>query len=186
MSPHCDRILAHYESRWGGGSSESFDPVGPEFRLKEFPTGFRVVAFAPREGRDMWTYATCGMSTELDPQPLEIHLLSPVRDSAHVELLCAVANYHRTGAALGHRHMVDFGRPRLLGSRCTRGLLSLPYLDGPDLEWLEGDPRIRFLWLIPVTDEERAFAKANGLGALEDRFEEKQFDYLDPGRPSVV
>lgn len=186
MSEHQDRVLAHYDSRWADGRRRNLDPVGPAFRLAEFPPGFRILAFPPRADRGMWTYATCGMSTELDPQPLEIHLFSPVEAAELVELLCMVANYHRTGAALGHRHIVNFGRPWLPDSLCTRGLLSLPYLDGPKLEWLDGDPQIRFLWLIPITDAERQFANANGLGALEDRFEAAQFDYLDPARPSVV
>lgn len=183
---HQERILAHYERQWSGGTSDSFDPVGPAPRLKEFPPGFRILVFAPRPSRDMWTYATCGMSTEHDPEPIEIHLFSPVPDPALVGLLCMVANYHRTGAALGHRHIVNFGQPWQPESLCDRGLLSLPYLDGPKLEWLEGDPRVRFLWLLPITNEEREFAKVNGLEALECRFETERFDYLDPRRPSVV
>jgi hypothetical protein len=42
------------------------------------------------------------------------------------------------------------------------------------------------LWLIPITKAEREFKKAQGLEALEALFEKKQFNYLDPARPSVA
>ena len=80
---------------------------------------------------------------------------------------------------------MNLGRPWLPGSSCTHGLVSLPYLDGPDLEWLQ-HARIRFLWLVPITERELEFKKTHGLEALEERFEAKQFDFLDPRRPSVV
>jgi hypothetical protein len=64
-------------------------------------------------------------------------------------------------------------------------VLSPPYLDGQNLEWLE-EPHVRFLWLIPVTEAEVAFKKAHGMEALEERFEEAQFNYLDPFRASVI
>jgi hypothetical protein len=82
-------------------------------------------------------------------------------------------------------HTVNFGQPWLPGSRCTFGLITLPYLDGPKLEWLE-EPRVRFLWLIPLTESERRFKKECGLDALEGKFEEQKFNYLDPARQSVV
>lgn len=47
------------------------------------------------------------------------------------------AHFHRTGSALGLGHTVNFGRPWLPGSSCTHGLVSLPYLFGPELEWLQ-------------------------------------------------
>jgi hypothetical protein len=81
-------------------------------------------------------------------------------------------------------HTVNFGRSFLPGATCTHGLISLPYLDGPRLEWLER-PRVRFLWLIPVTWQEVAFKIRNGLDALEERLEAAGFDYLDPQRASV-
>ena len=44
---------------------------------------------------------------------------------------------------------------------------------------------MKFLWLIPVTRAEVERKKELGLEALEERFEEAEFDYLDPHRPSV-
>ena len=127
------------------------------------------------------------MSQQDDSRPVEIHLHSPTSSDDHVELLTTIAHYHRTAIRLGHGHTVNFERPWLPGSQCQFGLISLPYLDGPKLEWLEaGSKRIRFLWLIPITEAEKDYKKAEGLEALEKKFEEASFNYLDPERESVV
>jgi hypothetical protein len=135
----------------------------------------------------MWAYATCCMSQPGEENALELHLLGASREGEEslVELMTAIAHYHRAGHQLGLGHTVNFGRPWLPGSRCVYGLVSLPYLDGPALEWLEA-PRVRFLWLVPITAAELEFKKRFGLEALEQRFEEQQFDFSDPKRPSVV
>lgn len=112
---------------------------GPAWQL---PPGFRVLVFRPNERRKMWTYASCGMSQQSDAVPLELHLFSPVQTDLHVELLTAIAHYHVTGEYLDLGHTVNFGRGWLPGSQC---LISLPYLDGPTLEWYEqSSRRIRF------------------------------------------
>ena len=127
------------------------------------------------------------MSHPDDDQPLELHMFSAVEAPEHVELLSAVAHYHRTGAKLGLGHTVYFGRPWLPGSLCTHGLIALPYLDGPDLEILELDgTAVRFLWIIPITKKELEFKKERGLEALEARLEAANFDYLNPNRESVA
>ncbi len=179
-------LLSHYTAAWGLPARALRWTLGP---THEVPSTFSVAEFAPGPERAAWTYATCGMSGWSDASPTEVHLFSPVQVESHIELLTALAHFHRTGAPLAVGHTVNFGRPWLPGSGCTRGLLSLPYLDGPKLEVAKprpDAPPIRCAWLIPVFEEEVAFKKANGLEALEARFEETGFDYLDPGRASVV
>ena len=120
---------------------------------------------------------------------LELHLFSPEQCDAHVELLTVVAHYHRTGQHLGLNHTVNFGRPWMKESECTYGLISLPYLDGPSLEEFHSASSasmIRFLWLIPITKAEREYKVAFGVEALERKFEESNFDYVDALRPSIV
>jgi hypothetical protein len=137
----------------------------------------------------MWTYATCDMSQATDRFLLELHLFSSVQYEPHVELLTAVAHYHRTAKPLGLAHIVNFGRPWMEGSNCSHGLISLPYLDRPALERLECksvEKTVQCPWLVPITDREREYAIAEGLEALEAKFEEQRFNYLDPMRPSVV
>ena len=177
-------IKRHYENCWGARSEVADFKEGPSWQL---PQGFGVLVFHPNDRRKMWTYATCGMSQQADAVPLELHLFSPVQTGLHAELLTAVAHYHVTGEYLDVGHTVNFGRGWLPISRCDYGLISLPYLDGPTLEWYDGPSRrIRFLWLIPITKSEREFKKLKGLEALEARFGETKFNYLDPSRQSVV
>jgi len=128
------------------------------------------------------------MSRSEDDRRIEIHLFSPEKSEKHVELLTALAHYHRTGVQVRCGDTVNFGRPWLPGGTCEYGLLSLPYLDGPDLEWLHlsKECSVRFLWLVPITPEELAFKIEHGVEALEARLEQAGVDYLDPQRSSVV
>ena len=135
----------------------------------------------------MWTYATSGMSLESDVEPIELHLFSRTESERHIELLTVVSHYHRTGILLNEGHTVNFGEPWVPGSTCNHGLLSRPYLDGPDLEYLDfGNTRVRFLWLIPITQAELAYKKQFGLQKLEQEFESQSLDYLNPARASAV
>jgi hypothetical protein len=137
----------------------------------------------------MWIYATCGMGLCGATNPIELHLFSPRQCELLIELLTVIAHYHCTDRSLGLGHTVNFGRPWLPDSKCDYGLISLPYLDGPALERFndeETDMTVECLWLIPIAKSERDYTKKNGLEALESKFEEYRFDYLDPARPSVV
>jgi hypothetical protein len=179
-----EAITRHYRDIWSVAGDLSPLPSGP---IHQLPADFAVLRFAPRTGRKMWTYATCGMSQAGDARRIELHMHSP-RDSASiVELLTITAHYHRTGATLGLSHSVNFGRPWLDESACDHGYVSLPYLDGPLLENLTAlGTTAKFYWLIPVTRSEIAFKKAKGVEALERAFEQASFNYLDPARPSVA
>ncbi len=65
-------------------------------------------------------------------------------------------------------HTVNFGRSWLPGSRCTFGLISLPYMYGPILEEFKfGNSTTRCLWLIPLTQQEIEFKRKYGPETLE-------------------
>jgi len=186
MLKYANLLRAHYQRVWQRVPTELRWHGGP---LDELPRDFSVLEFGPDTRRRMWTYATCGMSVETDENSLEIHLFSPVQATEHVELLTVIAHYHRTAARLGLGHTVNFGRPWLPGSHCSSGLISLPYLDGPDLEFLrhsELKQDVRFLWLIPITVEEVRYKKEHGLGSFENLLETGNVDYVDPLRKSLV
>jgi hypothetical protein len=183
IDPAIKLVVEHYHAVWG--SSEAYVLRSGPFH--ELPHHFCVLEFPPEEKRSNWIYATCGMSLQPDSPKLELHLTSSIRAKELVELLTITAHYHLTGDYLGLGHTVNFGRPWLPGSQCDYGLVSLPYIYGPRLEWLEtAASRIRFLWLIPITLAERSFKMSQGLEALEKEFEKKRFNYLDPRRRSVV
>jgi hypothetical protein len=176
-------LRAHYEAFWGPATAVVAWPAGP---AAELPPDFHVLEFPPGT-RKRWTYATCCMSQPSDAKGIELHLLSPVQHGGHIELLTAVAHYHRTGRSIGLGHTVNFGRPWFPNSACDHGLLSLPYLDGPALERCElPGETVHCLWLIPITAAEVEFAVAGGLERLEQRFEAGKLDYLDPERRSLV
>ena len=181
---YCDAIRLHYIRAW---SNEPIERRWREGPVDDLPPGFSVLEFSPSKSRRAWTYATCCMSQPEDSNAIELHLLSPQQSDMHIELLTAVCHFHRTGSRLGLEHTINFGRPWLNGSRCTYGLVSLPYLDGPSLEDFRYEDNIaRCLWLIPITQQERDFKVANSMEALEQRLEHAKFDYLDIARPSVV
>ena len=174
-------LALHYAAAWKSQGVPRRLGMGPEVS-----PGFHVLefAFSHRAG---CAYATCGMTTAASP--IEVHLLAPRPDAAHVERLTAIAHYHQTGASLGVGHTVNFGRAWLPGSSCTHGLISRPYLDGPSLEEWRGPDRevgVRCLWRIPINASEREYAVKHGLAALEERFEAAPLDYLNPFRAGVV
>ena len=120
---------------------------------------------------------------------LRTTLFSPIQCELHVELLTVIAHYHCTGQTLALGQTVNFGRPWLHGSTCEYGLISLPYLDGPEIEDVcpqGGRLTAKCCWLIPITESERNYKRIHGLEALEFKFDESKFDYLDPYRRSVV
>ena len=177
-------IERHYRSNWKATPETTSFAAGP---VEQLPPGFTVLRFPPHGDRTMWTYATRGMSLPGDPSPIELHVFSARETQEIDELLFMTAHFHRTSAKLGLGHTVDFGRPWVAGSTCGYGLVSLPYLDGPDLEDLVvQDNAIKCYWMIPITRAEREFKVREGLEALEAEFERTSFDYLDPRRGSVV
>jgi Suppressor of fused protein (SUFU) len=181
------QICRHYERCWGNRYAVKQLMAGP---MRDRNPDFRILVFPPGPSRSMWTYATVGMSAVSEagrPYGIEVHLFAPDETDAHMELLTALAYYHLAERPLGWGHTVSLGRPWYSHSRCSYGLISLPYLDGPELEWMGAEGQsTHFLWLIPITGPERNYVIEQGVEALERLFEETEFNYLDPERPSVV
>lgn len=180
----CIELTRHYEERWHNQARICFWNKGPVHQL---PEDFCILEFAPTARRAMWTYATCCMSQPCDVSRIEVHMFCRDQTDELVELLTAVAHYHRTGARLGLGHTVNFGRGWRSRATCEHGLVSLPYLDGPDLENAQvcGEA-VRCLWLVPVTSAEIKFMLANGRDKLENLFEVRGLDYLNARRASIV
>lgn len=181
-----EAIIEHYVAVWANQPQIRRWNKGP---TSDLPTSFCILEFCPTAARDMWTYSTCGMSSALGKEPLELHLFSPQQYEPLVELLTVVAHYHCTNSAIGLGHTVNFGRPWISGSQCDHGLVSLPYLDGPGLGEFRPSGQaeiIHFLWLIPITKAERDYKKSNGFDAIQKKLEDGAINYIDPVRPSVV
>ena len=173
-------IREHYNEFWGKFTAHRF-LKGP---INELPVGFNILKFMPNSKRNMWTYATCGMSNNSNVNAIEIHMFSPVEHDFLIELLTIITHYHVTGGNLGLGHTINFGCPWYKDSELEYGLISLPYLDGPSFENFQIG--LKFMWLIPITVSEKNYKKQKGLEALEQKFDEAEFNYLDPYRKCVV
>jgi Suppressor of fused protein (SUFU) len=177
-------IKEHYERNWH--STGVIVPTD-DIKMKVLNEYFCVLEFAPNDKRGYWIYATVGMSLMETPK-IELHIFSKSRDHSLALLLTIIAHYHFSSSDnLNLWHTVNFGMPWYIGSECTFGFISLPYLEGPELEVFKDNNDITsFYWLIPITESERDFKKLNGVEALEDLFEKNNFNYLDPFRKSLV
>jgi len=178
------RLQRHYERVWSRPTEVCPFDAGP---VHELPPGFRVLCAAPDAKRVLWTYATAGLSSSKRVPAIELHLFSPRKSLGLVELLYAVAHYHCNGPGLDWAHTVNLGRPWLDSSKCEYGLVSRPYLDGPDLEnYSDEEGGVKCYWLVPITADEVRLKVRQGIDSLEDEFERQQFNYADPGRKSVA
>jgi hypothetical protein len=178
-----NQIIRHYKTKWENEPNVQFWDKGPIDKLN---TDFRVLEFAPTKNRSMWTYATCCMSNDEDAYPIELHLFSVKQDQSLIELLFAIAYYHKTTAKLNLHHTINFGRSWQGQSNCSFGYISLPYLDGPELETLLIDGKcVKFYWLIPITESERNYKERCGIEALENLFD-NGFNYIDNSRKSLI
>lgn len=177
-------IVNHYKKNWSLDNAYFISlEEGP---MKSYNPHFTIMVNPPTEQRKMWTYATVGMSDTKD-EPIELHLFSDRENDDIAELLTVVAYYKLTENKIGLDDTVYFGKPFVINSNCEYGLISLPYLDGSKLENLKiGNKEISFYWLIPITKRERDFRWNDGIDKLEELFETKQFNYLNPYRKSLV
>jgi hypothetical protein len=183
--PYQKEVINHYEQVWDNKANVYLWDKGPFDKL---PFDFRILEFAPTSSRIMWTYATCCQSRPEDKEPVELHMFSSVKDESLIELLTAVACYHRNTAKLGLNHTINFGQSWQNTSKNEYGFISLPYLDGPSLENLSllNKKIVKFYWLIPISKEEADFKSKYGSEALEQKFDEVNFDYLNPNRESMI
>lgn len=177
-------LKRHLETHWGKSTDKKDQIPDP---LKKMLEDFSVLEFPPSKKHDFWIYSTLGMSTDNPDNLIELHVFSNKQDSTLIELLTITASFHRNNAPLGLHHTVNFGRPWQDDSMCSFGFISLPYMDGEDLEVFnfEGG-HLHNLWLMPITEIERDYKIENGWDALEQRFEDCGLDYLNPHRTSCV
>ena len=185
MFVYYDKIVQHYISQWNTEPKTYMWDKGPYEKLS---SDFRILEFEPHGERNMWTYATNCMSQPNDENPIEIHIFSSIKDDSIIEILTALAYYHRKTCSVGLNHTVNFGRPWQDESACRFGYISLPILDGPELENLEIpdiNRIIKFYWIIPITQEEVNYKIRHGFEMLEEQFD-KGLNFLDPKRKSLV
>jgi hypothetical protein len=176
-------VITHYESVFREPARIYLFDKGP---FEKLPADFRILEF-PAGENNMWKYATCCMSQPVDEDKIELHMFSDKQDNSLIELLTVVAYYHRLKARLGLHHTVNFGRPWQGNAGCDRGLISQPYIYGPSLENLTiFGQNIKCYWLLPIWESEVNFKIKNGAAALEEQFDKRGLNYLNPNRENVL
>ena len=144
----------------------------------------------PGEPRTPWLYVSAGASAEAmdDGYGLELLLCAPRAGRAAAKLVAMVANLHadpRYPLSLGQ--VLEIGHPWLPGASADHLAVALPGIFAPELEWLSDRERtIRFIWLVPITKSEAAFARQHGLEALQAQLGAAQADVAELARASVV
>jgi hypothetical protein len=179
------KLQRHYE--------DHFDAEGARLSLpdrchKKLHKDFFVLEIPPNKRHNMYAYCTVGMSSDrLDQNLFELFVYSPVQSKGLVAVMTWCASWHRNNAALHTNHTVNIGTSWLYNSSCDHGLISLPYLDGKRLEHFHFEGHIiQCNWLIPITERERNYKMKFGAPALEDLFEQKRIDYLNPNRKCLL
>lgn len=182
---YTDDLRRHYESFYGVTGNKLTWDKGPTHKLHR---DFYILEFGPSKRHQMWTYATVGMSLDRDDDNLiELITYSKNQDNSRVELLTLNASFHRHSEPLNLHHTVVVGQLTETTTTCDHGFISLPYLEGEELELFNfNGQEFHCYWFIPITEKERDYKTEFGCDALEDLFEERQFDYLDKQRRSLV
>src|SRR4051794_6017248 len=149
----------------------------------------------PEEGLTSW--ATVGMS-EFDNQlmledgrPIRVELLAVCQSefSAMGRVLSGCAFNVADGDFVASPGVIFPNAIRVNDDsvRMKHAMLVSPFLwDGQPLPIEESDRVTTFLQVVPVDDDEFAYARANGVEALEDRFTSAQIDVYDLNRLTAV
>lgn len=177
-------ILNHLQAYWPGNTLEVFRwEQGPITKLLN---SFRVCRIRPAMETEAWIYVSLNASEVVGPsdEKNEFMIMSPVEDMIHVETLAALAFYGAT-YSLHLGKVIDIGREWFPESKMHHFLVSLPYVQGPKLEFVNG-LNVRILWLLPITEREASFVAEYGVEALESKFDEHEINVLDPNRDSVL
>lgn len=181
-------ILEHIQNFWP--NSTIVRELWNEGPIQDNVPGFQVLRLTSRTPGRPVVYVThgCFVIEPIQHIKHEFFLISPVEERRHVETLTMLANFHADKRyRLDVGSVVSIGDRWMPGSKCDHLLISIPYPYGPKLEWLKlPDICVRFLWALPITPQEAAFAELKGLEALEQKFDAAKLDYMNPGRASVI
>lgn len=182
---YISQLEQHYQNYFGIEGTRKVLDKGPKEKLHP---DFYVLEMPPNRRHGMFVYCTVGMSADrIDNNLIELFAFSPKPSDQLVELMTYCASYHRTSLPLNIHHTINIGQPWLDSSTCDHAFISLPYLNEQDFHVLNVDGHeIHCYWLIPITKEERDYKIENGCEALEQLFEEKALDYLNPDRKCLV
>lgn len=151
-----------------------------------------ILRFGP-DPDGLMRYATLGMSrtpmtdagaatiAETGPRAELVLSISAPQDDVFRTLAVFAASPTVEGLVLAAGAGIDLGQPLWDGSRFTAVLVGRPGGLIPDLEAEDHDP-VRFLPLLPMTNNEAAWKRVHGAEALEERWLTQGIDLRDPHR----
>jgi hypothetical protein len=181
-------IRDHIKHFWA--NSELFEQSWEHGPIQERVPGFTVLRLRSATPQRPVIYVTngCFISEPTEHIKHEFFIIAPQEARQHLETLSMLASFHADERfRLDVGSIVNIGDPWLPNSLCDHLLISRPYPYGPKLEWLKlSETCVRFLWALPITAREAAFAELNGFSALEEKFDATKLDYPNPHRSSVV
>lgn len=181
MKYYIKELFQHYRSVWKFDKYDIYKlETGP---MKKFCEDFSILVIPPTEDRNMWIYATLGMSIN-NRNGFELHIFSNSKNNRLIDILTSISYYQMKEGILDLNSTVNFGTAWASNSKCEYGLISLPYLDGPSLENFKLE--IKCYWLIPITLSERNYRWEKGIDKLEQLFEDNNLNYLDKYRKSII
>lgn len=174
-------VRLHLESFWPDRKIKAM--TWNSGRILEEMPDFRIFCVEPPEHENFpWVYVSSGMGEMINQ---EFFIISPYETPEHVEALAMLASvcFNYGGAHLNLGNVVEIGRPWLENSNLENFLISLPYPYGKKLEYMDN---VRFMWLLPITNEEKDFLKDHSAEELEALFDREEIDYLAQSRRSAV
>ena len=189
-----ETVREHFDGFWGKPRIiyTPKDKKLPRVSVAEYP---------PSKGRPHWVYATIGMASKEQFIPknspdwlcprVEIFSYLSIQSHWPVEVLNLLGRLPRRKKSwLFWWHTVDCKGPldEKEDTTTSAGLLLPPYLEPEGFDELYLDEkRIRLLFFLPISEEERKFASARGGQTLEERLVSAEIDFVfDPLRPSIV
>ena len=190
--------LAAYRELWGDPTT-----VIPDRYPEAPPIGIDV--YGPRMDhngiyQEHSKLVTAGMSDRAMTFPpggnprfhrAELVMYVPEPNEEHFGLLHFLAHYpHNAGRYFVHGHTVPNAEPFFSESELSVALLLQPLVRWdarlPELLRIEGQP-VELLWVQPITAQEHALKREQGLDALLALFQRHRLPHvLDERRPSLV
>ena len=174
-----NKTLTHLKTYWQEADiSEHSWFVGRI--LNEMPN-FKVYCVKPKS-KNIYLYVSHGISDSFNS---EFFFISPQKSEKLIENLAMLASFSlKYPKEFQIGNVIDIGQPWIKNSSMELILISLPYPYGQSFEY-DGNG-VRYLWLLPIHQNEYDFLLKNGADALENLFNINEINYLDINRKSVI
>ncbi len=186
MNELLNNIKKEYETLWGKASREIKPDVSADI-LKDFPE-LKILEFPPSRLHKNWIYATLGMSSiaaNKDELP-EVHIYASDNSSASIEAITSLMEYSQY-KPLKFGDIFPCFKDNKKHSGCSYITLAYSECDGEGFKELFFDKKeVLFIWLLPITHNEKKLVEEKGLDALEDKLFEKSITDYSWDRKSIV